>query len=118
MARVMSNFNTPPFKKFTLATVTVTRLASSGVHSVLLCANHREQGKYTKQDMQAAQQSKNQDTCSLSARKGAMWTRRFVPLAAVNPEAIHVRCCAENEADAVAKRLSIRPPILPSQQTK
>jgi hypothetical protein len=31
-----------------------------------------------------------------------MWTRRFVPLAAVNPEAIHVRCCAEYGADAAA----------------
>jgi hypothetical protein len=29
-----------------------------------------------------------------------MWKRRFVPLAAVNPEAIHVRCCTENGADA------------------
>ena len=30
-----------------------------------------------------------------------MWTRRLLLLAAVNPEAIHVRFCAENGADAV-----------------
>ncbi len=36
------------------------------------------------------------------AREGAMWTRRFVPLAAVNPEAIHVRCWTENASGADA----------------
>ena len=91
MARVTSNFNTPPFKKFTLATVTVTRLAST-----LRCSAQTTLDRTCR----LHNKSKNQDTCSLSARKGAMWTRRFVPLAAVNPEAIHVRCCAENGADA------------------
>ena len=54
MARVTSNFNTPPFKKFTLATL--LNYNSARVHPALLCANHTEQGKYTGQDMQAARQ--------------------------------------------------------------
>ena len=54
MARVMSNFNTPPFKKFTLATV--LNYNSARVHPALLCANHTEEGKYIEQDMQAARQ--------------------------------------------------------------
>ena len=97
MARVTSNFNTPPFKKFTLATVTVTRLAST-----LRCSARTTQNKASTLDRTCRlhDKSKNQDNCTSSARKGAMWTRRFVPIAAVNPEAIHVRCCAENGADA------------------
>jgi len=54
MARVTSNFNTPPFKKFTLATV--LNYNSARVHPALLCANHTEQGKYSGQDIQAARQ--------------------------------------------------------------
>jgi hypothetical protein len=72
MTRVTSNFNTPPFKKFTLATV--LNYNSARVHPALLCANHTEQGKYIGQDMPAARTTKaikNQVTCSLSARKGA-----------------------------------------------
>jgi hypothetical protein len=87
MARVTSNFNTPPFKKFTLGTVNVTRLAST-----LRCSARTTQNKASTLDRTCRlhDKSKNQDTCSLSARKGAMWTRRFVLLAAVDPEAIHI----------------------------
>jgi hypothetical protein len=58
-----------------------------------------------------------------------MWTRRLVFLAAVNPEAIHVRCCAENGADDVvfhkimSARLTLQtyatvlPARLPDQRT-
>ena len=60
----MSNFNTPPFKKFTLATVTVTRLAST-----LRCSARTTQNKASTLDRcRLHDKSKNQDTCSLSAR--------------------------------------------------
>ena len=97
-ALVTSNFNTPPFKKFTLATVTVTRLASTLRRSARTTQNKAN----TLDRCRLHDKSKNQDTCSLSARNGAMWTRRFVPLAAVNPEAIHVRCWTENASGADA----------------
>jgi hypothetical protein len=118
MARVTSNFNTPPFKKFTLATVTLTWLAST-----LRCSAQNKASTLdrTCRQLQDNLAIKNQDTCSLSARNVAMWTRRLVLLAAVNPEAIHVRFCAENGADAVVLQSvdqSVLAPTLPSQQTK
>ena len=80
MARVTSNFNTPPFKKFTLATVTVTRLAST-----LRCSARTTQNKASTLDRcRLHDKSKNQDTCSLSARGRNVDT-------AQNPKAIHVR---------------------------
>ena len=94
MALVTSNFNTPPFKKFTLANV--LNYNSARVHPALLCANHTEQGKYTGQ-MQAARQKQKPGHLFIERARAQC----FVPLAAVNPEAIHVCCCAENGADAV-----------------
>ena len=52
--------------------------------------------------MQAGRQKQKPGHLFIERAQGrAMWTRRLVLLAAVNPEAIHVRCCAENGADAV-----------------
>jgi hypothetical protein len=94
MARVTSNLNT--YSAIQKDYSGYCNCNSARVHPALLYANHTEQFKASTLDRTCRlhDKSKNHDTSSLSARKGAT-------LAAVNPEAIHVRCCAENGADAV-----------------